>query len=83
MRAKIPRIAIENPIGVISTKIRKPDQIIQPWQFGHGEVKSTCLWLKHLPKLKPTNIVEGREQRIHKMPRQKTGAKSAAAHTKA
>ena len=75
MRAKIPRIAIENPIGVISTKIRKPDQIIQPWQFGHGEVKSTCLWLKHLPKLKPTDIVEGREQRIHKMPPSKDRGK--------
>lgn len=68
MDSPIPKIAIENPIGVISTKIRKPDQIIQPWQFGHGETKATCLWLKNLPKLKPTNIVEGREARIHKMP---------------
>lgn len=66
--AKIPRIAIENPIGVMSTKWRKPDQIIQPWQFGHGETKATCLWLKNLPLLRPTNIVEGREARIHKMP---------------
>ena len=68
MAAPIERIAIENPISVISSKIRKPDQIIQPWQFGHGETKSTCLWLKNLPLLKPTNIVEGREQRIWKMP---------------
>lgn len=68
MAAPIERIAIENPISVISSKIRKPDQIIQPWQFGHGETKATCLWLKKLPKLKPTNIVDGREARIHKMP---------------
>ena len=66
--APIPRIAIENPISIISSRIRKPDQIIQPWQFGHGETKATCLWLKNLPKLVPTNIVEGREARIHKMP---------------
>lgn len=60
--------AIENPIGIMSTYYRKPDQIIQPWQFGHGETKATCLWLNSLPKLKPTNIVEGREQRIWKLP---------------
>ena len=66
--APIPRIALENPVSVISSRIRKPDQIIQPWQFGHGEVKATCLWLKGLPKLKPTNIVEGREARVHRMP---------------
>ena len=58
--APIPRIALENPISIISSRIRKPDQIIQPWQFGHGEVKATCLWLKNLPKLVPTNVVEGR-----------------------
>ena len=58
--APIPRIALENPISVISSRIRKPDQIIQPWQFGHGEVKATCLWLKGLPKLVPTNVVAGR-----------------------
>jgi hypothetical protein len=63
--ASIPKIAIENPIGVLSTKWRKPDQIIQPWQFGHGETKATCLWLKNLPKLVPTNIVEGRTPRVH------------------
>lgn len=67
LNCNVPRIAIENPIGVISSKIRKPDQIIQPWMFGHGETKATCLWLKNLPKLIPTNIVKGREQRIHKM----------------
>jgi site-specific DNA-cytosine methylase len=67
MDSPIKKICIENPIGVISTRIRKPDQIIQPWQFGHGETKSTCLWLKNLPKLIPENIVEGREHRIHEM----------------
>ena len=67
--------AIENPIGIMSKHFRKPDQIIQPWQFGHGETKATCLWLKGLPKLKPTNIVEGREQRIWKMPPSKDRAK--------
>ena len=56
----IERIALENPVSIISSRIRKPDQIIQPWQFGHGEVKATCLWLKGLPKLVPTNVVEGR-----------------------
>ena len=68
MDCGIERIAIENPISVISSKIRKPDQIIQPWQFGHGETKATCLWLKSLPCLIPTDIVEGRENRIWKMP---------------
>lgn len=63
-----PRIAIENPIGVLSTKWRKPDQIIQPWQFGHGEVKATCFWLKGLPLLEPTNIVRGRKARVHREP---------------
>lgn len=63
--APIPRIALENPISIISSRIRKPDQIIQPWQYGHGETKATCLWLKNLPKLVPTKIVEGREPRVH------------------
>ena len=63
-----PRIAIENPIGIMSTQYRKPDQIIQPWQFGHGETKATCLWLKGLPPLVPTDIVDGREQRVWRMP---------------
>ena len=67
VNAPIPRIAIENPIGIMSTQYRKPDQIIQPWQYGHGETKATCLWLKGLPKLEATDIVEGREQRIWKM----------------
>jgi len=68
MGSPIPRIAVENPVSIISSRIRKPDQIIQPWQFGHGETKATCLWLKGLPKLKPTNIVDGREARIHRLP---------------
>jgi hypothetical protein len=68
MDAPIPRIAVENPVSVISSRIRKPDQIIQPWQFGHGETKATCLWLKGLPALKPTNVVDGREARIHRLP---------------
>lgn len=66
--ADIPRICLENPVSIISSRIRKPNQCIQPWQFGHGEVKKTCLWLKNLPQLVPTNIVEGREQRVHMMP---------------
>ena len=66
--APIPRIALENPVSIISSRIRKPDQIIQPWQFGHGEVKATCLWLKGLPKLVPTDIVEGRHARVHRLP---------------
>ncbi len=67
MLAPIPRICIENPISKISSAIRKPDQIIQPWMFGHGETKATCLWLQNLPPLKPTQIVDGREARIHRM----------------
>jgi len=67
MALPVERIAIENPVGVISSRIRRPDQIVQPWQFGHGETKATCLWLKNLWPLVPTNIVEGREQRIWKM----------------
>lgn len=66
--AECPRVAIENPVGIMSSLYRKPDQIIQPWQFGHGETKKTCLWLKGLPRLKPTQIVGGREHRIWKMP---------------
>jgi site-specific DNA-cytosine methylase len=66
--APVPRIALENPVSIISTRIRKPDQIIQPWQFGHGEIKATCLWLKGLPKLVATNIVEGRVARVHRLP---------------
>jgi len=73
--APIHRIAIENPISIMSTVWRKPDQIIQPWQFGHGETKATCLWLKNLPLLRPTKIVSGREPRIWKMPPSKDRAK--------
>jgi site-specific DNA-cytosine methylase len=68
LAAPIPRIALENPISIISSHVRKPDQIVQPWQFGHGETKATCLWLKGLPRLVPTDVVDGREARIHKMP---------------
>lgn len=67
LAAPINKIALENPIGVLSTAIRKPDQILQPWQFGHGEVKATCLWLKNLPPLQPTQIVEGRHARVWRM----------------
>jgi hypothetical protein len=62
---RIPRIALENPVSILSSVIAKPDQIIQPWQFGHGETKATCLWLKGLPKLMPTDIVVGRTPRVH------------------
>lgn len=67
-KCDIPRIAIENPVCIMSSLWRKPDQVIQPWQFGHGETKATCLWLKRLPKLTPTCVVDGREQRVHRMP---------------
>jgi len=67
-RHDCPRVAIENPVGIMSSLWRKPDQVIQPWQFGHGETKATCLWLKGLPTLQPTNIVDGREARVHRMP---------------
>lgn len=68
LAAPCKHIALENPISIISSKVRKPDQIIQPWQFGHGEVKAICLWLKGLPKLVPTQIVEGRIARVHREP---------------
>jgi hypothetical protein len=68
MAAPIDRWCIENPVSVISSAIAPPTQIIQPWQFGHGETKATCLWLKNLPRLKPTNVVEGREAKVHRMP---------------
>lgn len=63
----VPQVAVENPVSILSTVWRKPDQIIQPWMFGHGETKATCLWLRRLPLLRPTNIVPGREPRIHFM----------------
>jgi len=68
MAAPIDRWCIENPVSIISSAIAPPQQIIQPWQFGHGETKATCLWLKNLPRLKPTNVVEGREAKVHRMP---------------
>lgn len=67
LNAPVPLIALENPVSIISSHIRKPDQIIQPWMFGHGETKATCLWLKGLAPLAPTNIVDGREARVHRM----------------
>jgi hypothetical protein len=67
-RIPCKHVAIENPVGRMSTLYRKPDQIIQPWMFGHGETKATCLWLKNLPNLIPTAIVGGRENRVHRMP---------------
>jgi hypothetical protein len=73
--SKIPLIALENPIGIMSSMFRKPDQVLQPWMFGHGETKATCLWLKGLSKLKPTNIVSGREQKLHLLPPSKDRAK--------
>jgi len=63
----VPQVAIENPVGIMSTLYRKPDQIIHPWMFGHSERKKTCLWLKNLPILVPTNIVERRSNRLHKL----------------
>ncbi len=68
MNAPIPRWCIENPVSIISSAIRQPDQVIQPWQFGHGETKATCLWLQNLPRLRSTDVVEGREPRVHMMP---------------
>ncbi len=78
MKLPIEMIAIENPIPhkhAMKIIIKKYNQIIQPWQFGHGETKATCLWLKNLPKLKPTKVVEGREQRLHRLPPSKDRAK--------
>ena len=75
MTCNIPKIAIENPIGVMSSRYRKPDQVLQPWMFGHPETKATCLWLKNLPKLTPTDIVDGREQRLHYLSPSKDRAK--------
>ena len=68
MAAPIGRWCIENPVSIISSAITPPQQIIQPWQFGHGETKATCLWLKNLPRLKPTQVVSGREAKVHRMP---------------
>jgi hypothetical protein len=68
LAAPVPHIALENPVSIISSRVRKPDQVIQPWQHGHGETKATCLWLVNLPKLAPSNVVAGREGRVWKMP---------------
>ena len=75
INAPIEHIAVENPVGIMSRIYRKPDQIIQPWQYGHGETKATCLWLKNLPLLQPTRVVEGREPRMWKLPPSKDRAK--------
>lgn len=66
MAAPIPRIAVENPVSILSSAIGKPAQVVQPWQFGHGERKAICLWLNNLPPLRPTNVVDGREARVHR-----------------
>jgi len=79
LESDIPRIAVENPIPhryAVMEIGRKYNQLIQPWQFGHGETKATCLWLKNLPRLNPTNIVDGREARIHRMPPSKDRGKN-------
>lgn len=68
LAAPIPLKCLENPVSIISTHIRRPDQVIQPWQFGHGEVKATCLWLEGLPLLRPSRVVEGRAAIVHRMP---------------
>jgi hypothetical protein len=67
-RAPIARICIENPVGILTRTLGKPSQIVQPWQFGHGETKATCLWLHGLPKLVSTHVVDGRHARVHRMP---------------
>lgn len=79
LAAPVPHIALENPVSIISSRIRKPDQIIQPWQHGHGETKATCLWLVNLPPLVPSNVVTGREARVHKMPPSSNRGRIAAA----
>lgn len=68
LETPVLRLCIENPVSIISSKFRKPDQIIQPWMFGHGECKATCLWLWGLPPLKPTNVVAGRKERVFRLP---------------
>lgn len=68
LAAPVPHIALENPVSVISSHIRKPDCTFQPWEHGHGEVKRSCLWLKNLPVLQASSVVSGREAKVHKMP---------------
>lgn len=75
VNANVPRMAIENPVCIMSTRYRKPDQTIQPWMFGHGETKATCLWLKGIPNLIPTDIVDGRVGAMHLLPPTKDRAK--------
>lgn len=78
LNTDIPKICVENPIihkYAVEIIGRKQDQVIQPWMFGHGETKATCLWLKNLPELKHTNLVEGREQRLHYLPPSKDRSK--------
>ena len=67
LHASVPRICVENPLPIVHARLPAPTQTIQPWQFGHGETKATCLWLKNLPPLTPTNIVDGRANRVHHM----------------
>ncbi len=67
LNAPIPRIALEQPISIVASRIAPTSQVIHPWQFGHGERKTTCLWLINLPHLVPTNVVAGREERVHRM----------------
>lgn len=76
--APIDKIALENPVGIISRHVRKADQVIQPWQFGHGELKRTCLWLKNLPRLKPTVEMVLREPKVLMASESKTRAKNRA-----
>lgn len=80
MAAPIPRTCIENPVSIISTHIRKPTQIIHPWQFGHGVTKATCLWLKGLPPLAPTNVVPGRVPEVHYMGGKDRGKKRSVTY---
>lgn len=68
LTAPVSRIGLENPVSVISSRIRKPDQVLQPWMHGHGEVKATCLWLDGLPPLRPSHVVDGRAAVVHRMP---------------
>lgn len=83
LNADIPRIYLENPVSIISTHIRKPDQIIQPWQFGHEETKKTCLWLKNLPLLKPTKIMEKRDVNLTPSGQNKLGPSKNRAYLRA
>lgn len=76
MESPIERIALENPVGVLSTYYRRPNQIVQPWQFGHGETKATCLWHKNLPRLQPTHVIDERIPYLANMPQRKSRQKA-------